>query len=185
MTANLQTVTEAVVLRAEKHGSVVASDIRAELARAGLSEDLCNDVVAMARASLSYRRGRYYFSAPFTPRVLAEKAAGEEVAAVIAGLIGRHRAAAALTDRREQGRVDFVVPVEVVTEDGRTYTLMTRDISPTGVRLIGTRRLLGQKVRVRVPSPEVGAVELRVQVLWTSAVGEDMVENGGSILGAG
>ena len=85
------------------------------------------------------------------------------------------------SERRGQGRVDFVQLVRVTGEDGEEFTLLTRDLSATGMRLLGTRRLLGQKLRVRVPS-EAGEVAFVLRVLWTCAVGDDLVENGGSFV---
>ena len=49
----------------------------------------------------------------------------------------------------------------------------------------GTRRLLGQKVRVHIPAPEGGHVEFVVRILWTCPVGEDLVENGGAFVSVG
>lgn len=85
-------------------------------------------------------------------------------------------------ERREQGRVDFIQQVQILLEDGREYGMLTRDLSSTGLRLIGTRRLLGQRVTVRVPL-DTGHVDFQVRILWTCPVGEDLVENGGTFLG--
>jgi hypothetical protein len=81
-------------------------------------------------------------------------------------------------ERREAGRVEFIQPVKVITDDGNEFTLLTRDLSASGIRLIGTRRLLGQRVTVRI-----GALDFKVRVLWACPVGDDLVENGGSFLG--
>jgi hypothetical protein len=66
----------------------------------------------------------------------------------------------------------------VITEDGREFTLLSRDLSASGIRLIGTRRLLGQRIKVRI-----GALDFQVRVLWACPVGDDLVENGGTFLG--
>ncbi|MGL4555179.1 MAG: PilZ domain-containing protein, partial [Gemmataceae bacterium] len=81
-------------------------------------------------------------------------------------------------ERREAGRVEFIQPVRVTAEDGREFTLLTRDLSASGIRLIGTRRLLGQRLTVRV-----SGVDFVVRVLWACPVGDDLVENGGTFLG--
>jgi predicted RNA-binding protein with PUA domain len=98
-------------------------------------------------------------------------------------LVRKQRSSSHPHERRGEERVEFVQPVRVRTEDQREFTLLTRDLSPTGVRLIGTRRLLGQKVRVLVPVPGGDELyEFVVRVLWTCPVGEDLVENGGAFL---
>ncbi len=98
-------------------------------------------------------------------------------------MIRQHRRQAREQERRGQARIDFVQPVKVQTDDGKEYTLLTRDLSTTGVRLIGTRRLLGQKVHLLLPrEPAEAPYRLRVRILWTCAVGDDLFENGGSFL---
>ena len=183
MTANpLQPVADQVVRRAQRQGHVVAREVREELARAGLAESLWKDVLALARASLSYRGGKSHYTAPVSDRVRAEQSNQDAIGAAVARLVESHHLARGKVERREQSRVDFVQPVKVVAEDGREFTLITRDLSPTGIRLIGTRRQLGQRVRVVIP---VGGdvFEFLVRVLWTCPVGEDLVENGGTFLG--
>ena len=86
-----------------------------------------------------------------------------------------------MPDRRAKGRVVFVQPACVLMDDNRTPTLLTRDLSMTGIRLIGTHRLLGQKVRVLVPAGDE-LYEFVVCILWTCPVGGDLVENGGAFL---
>ena len=187
MTANnLQSVAEQVVLRAERQGHVVAEEVREELARADLDGTLWKDVLALARSSLSYRDdGRYYYTAPVSERVRAEQSQQRDTRSAVARIIEHHRSGADRPERREKGRIDYVQVVKVITDDNRTLTLLTRDLSETGVRLIGTRRLLGQKVRVFIPAPEGGHLEFVVRVLWTCPVGEDLVENGGAFVSMG
>ena len=187
MTANnLQSVADRVVRRARQQGNVVADEVREELAAAGLDETLCKDVLALARPYLSYREdGRYYYTAPVSERVLAEQTRERDTRSAVARIIEHHRAGGGGPERREKGRIDFVQVVKVITDDGRTLTLLTRDLSETGVRLIGTRRLLGQKVRVLIPAPEGGHLEFVVRILWTCPVGEDLVENGGTFVSVG
>ena len=60
---------------------------------------------------------------------------------------------------------------------------MTRDLSVTGVRVLGTRRLLGQKVQLDLPGDDGAAgCRLLVRILWTCAIGDDLFENGGSFV---
>jgi hypothetical protein len=182
MTGNsLQGVADEVVRRAQRQGYVVAREIREELAQAGLPESVWKDVLALARPSLTYRRGRYYYAAPVSERVRAEQSQQQDVRRAVERLVGQPQGGAGGVERREQGRVDFIQQVQVTTEDNRTFTLLTRDLSATGLRLIGTRRLLGQKVRVRIAAGGAD-FDFTVRVLWTCPVGEDLVENGGTFI---
>src|SRR5205807_1339284 len=95
--------------------------------------------------------GRYYYTTPVSDRVRREQTQQRDIQKAVRQLIQQHKAAAGNVERREQDRVDFIQPVKVSTEDQREYTLLSRDISPTGIRLIGTRRFLGQKIRVQIP----------------------------------
>jgi hypothetical protein len=183
MTANnLQAVADQVIRRAQRQGHVVPREVREELAGAGIDESLWKDVLALARHSLSYRRGRYYYTPPVSERVRAEQSQQVSVQAAVRQLIDNYQTGTGRVERREQGRVDFVHPVKVITEDNREWSLLTRDLSTTGIRLIGTRRLLGQKVRVVITTPGGGTVDFLVRVLWTCPVGDDLVENGGTFL---
>lgn len=179
---DLHHIADSVIRRAKRQGFVVAADVRDELTRAGLSDDLWKDVTALARPSLTYRRGRYYFETPVSERVRQEQTQQRGVRKVIREIIRGQRAAAGREERRGQDRIEFVQPVQVIAEDGRNFTLLTRDLSVSGVRLVGTRRLLGQKVRVLIPREGAEPWSFRVQILWTCALGDDLVENGGTFL---
>jgi hypothetical protein len=179
---NLQAIANSVIRRARQQGSVAAEDVRAELAKAGERDDLWKDVLALARPSLSYRQGRYHYLSAVGPR-LREEQQQQKVRRTVRRLVRQYTTGADQVERRRQGRTDFIQPIHVETEDGHTCTLLSRDLSPTGIRLIGTRRLLGQKVRVRIPcAGEDEPVCFVVRVLWTCAVGEDLFENGGAFL---
>ena len=179
----LQQVADSLVRRAQRQGYVVPRDARSELRLAGADEARWKDVLGLARDALVYRQGRYYYKAAVSPRLEQEHRQQQAIQKVIRALIRQHRQQAKAHERRGQNRVDFVQPVKVLTEDGKEFTLLSRDLSPTGIRLLGTRRLLGQKVRVQLP-PADGAetCTLVVRVLWTCAVGEDLFENGGTFL---
>ena len=181
---NLQPVADRVVRRARQQGHVVAREVREELAREGLDESLYKDVLALARASLSYKKGRYHYVEAVSDRVRAEQSNQSAIGDAVARLSRGYQAAGGRVERREQGRIDFVQPVQVVAEDGRTYTLLSRDLSATGIRLVGTKRLLGQKVRVRIATGGEEA-EFVVRILWTCPVGDDLIENGGTFLAVG
>jgi hypothetical protein len=183
MTAhNLQGVADQVVRRAEQQGYVVPREVREELTRAGLPEQLWKDVLALARASLSYRQGRYHYASPVSARVRTEQSQQRDIQSAVRELIQQHQAAPAPVERRGRERVAFVQPVKVLTEDGRELTLLTRDLSVTGIRLVGAHRLLGQKVKVIIPGAGGPPREFFVRVLWTCPVGDDLVENGGAFL---
>jgi hypothetical protein len=180
---DLRGITSAVIRRAERQGYVVPREIRAELTGAGLPEAQWKEVVALARHSLSLRNGRYYYINPLPTGPHPQEQQRQAIRAAVRALIESHQAKAAQSDRRQENRVDFFHPVRVYSEDGRELRLLSRDLSPTGIRLIGTRSLLGQKVRVLLPEAE--AAEPRaflVRVLWTCAVGDDLFENGGAFV---
>jgi hypothetical protein len=184
MNANdLSNITAAVVSRAREHGFVLPREVREQLTAAGLSEGLWKDVIESARPPLHLRGGRYYYAAAVSDRARQQQDQQQAVRRAVRQLIRAHRASAAAVERRGQDRIDFIQPVTVRTEDGREFTLLSRDLSTTGIRLIGTRRLLGQKVRVLVPRPDgATAWSFLVRILWTCAVGEDLFENGGAFL---
>ncbi len=188
MTVNLQSVTNAVLRRAQRQGYVLPREVREELTKADQPETLWKDVVALGRASLTYRGGRYYYAPPVSDRVRRAQTQQRDIQKVVRQLIRQHRAAAGQLERRETDRCDFIQPVKVSTEDQREFTLLSRDISPTGIRLIGTRRLLGQKIRVHIPRTDSETPSsFLVRVLWTCAISDDLFENGGTFieLGAG
>jgi hypothetical protein len=181
--SDLQPVADAVLRLAKRQGHVNARDVRSELRIAGLPEERWKEAVALVQESLVHRQGRYYHKDAFSPRVRKERAQQQAIQKVIRRLIRQHRSRANKDDRRNQARVDFIQPVKVRTEDGKQYALMSRDLSATGVRLLGTKRLLGQKVQIELPGgDEEPACRLSVRILWTCSVGDDLFENGGSFV---
>lgn len=180
---DLHVVAQAVCRRAQRQGYILPSEIRAELQHAGLAENRWKEVVAQVQPALHYRHGRYYFASPAGTRVQQEQAQQRAIHSLIRELIRQHRRANAEQDRRRMGRIDFVQQVKVRTDDERELTLLSRDLSPSGIRLIGTRSLLGQKVRVTLPRGDgKEPCCLSVRILWTCAVGDDLYENGGSFV---
>ncbi len=183
ISANLQGIADLVIRRAQRQGFVLPREVREVLTDAGLSGSLWKDVVAVARPSLRYRQGRYYYQAPVSPRVAQEQSQQRTIQRVVRQLIRQHKKASGEVERRGEDRIDFIHPVQVRTEDRREFTLLSRDLSPTGIRLIGTRRFLGQKVRVVIPNPAgPHPWDFLVRILWTCPVGEDLVENGGTFI---
>jgi hypothetical protein len=180
---NLQSIATAVVRRAQRQGFVVPREVRQELANGALPEDLWKDVVALAQPALNYHQGRYYYVSPVSARVEQEKHQQRVIQRAVRQLIRQHEADADRVERRQHDRIDFIQPVKVYTEDQRELTLLSRDISTTGLRLIGTRSLLGQKVRVLIPRGEEAAPRcFLVRIVWTCAVGDEMFENRGTFL---
>jgi len=181
--ATLQQVAETVVRRAQRQGYVVPNEVRSELRVAELDENRWKEVLELARASLIYRQGRYYHKEAVSPRLEQEHRQRQAIQKALRPMIRQHRRRAREQERRSQVRIDFVTPVKVLTEDGKEYTLLTRDLSTTGVRLIGTRRMLGQKVQMLLPRDDGEApYRLLVRILWTCAVSDDLFENGGTFL---
>jgi hypothetical protein len=180
---DLQSIAQTMVHKAQRRGYIIPQEIRAELASAGLPDTEWKEVVELARPALYYRQGRYYFVNPVSPRLREELSHQERIQGVIRDLIRRHKQKSTRVERRRQDRVDFIQAVKVQTEDHREYTLLSRDLSTTGIRLVGTRSLLGQKVRVVLtPGEQAEPCVLVVRVLWTCAIGDDLYENGGTFL---
>src|SRR5579884_3231283 len=144
--ANLNQVADCVIRRAQRQGYVLAREVREEMTRAGQDEQRWKEVVRLAGDALRYRGGRYHYSAPVTERVRAKQTQQHLIFQSVRELVQRQREAASRQERRGEDRLDFVQTVRVVAEDGRLLTLLTRDVSATGIRLVGTHRLLGQKV---------------------------------------
>jgi hypothetical protein len=180
---DLQLVANTVVRRAQRQGYVIPRDVRAELIEAGLPEMHWKDVLSLARGMLHYRQGRYYSLDAIRPRIQQEQSRQQAIAATIHQVLRAHQARVADEERRQQGRVDFVQPVTVEAEDGRCWNLLSRDLSPTGMRLLATHGLLGQKLRLTFSSPDKEKPLVFVlRVLWTCAVGDGLFENGGTFL---
>jgi hypothetical protein len=179
---DLQSVANTVVLRAQQRGYVIPREIREELASSGLAEEQWKEVVDLARPALYFRQGRYYYVTAVSPRLRAEQTQQEQIQQAIRHWIRRHKQNSAAIERRRQDRIDFIQPLKVRTEDDREFTLVSRDLSTTGIRLIGTRSLLGQKIRVYLQAEQEEPTIFVVRVLWTCAIGEDLFENGGAFL---
>ena len=179
----LQQVADIVIRRAQRQGFIVPRDVRSEMRLAGLDEKRWKEAVHLARDTLIFRQGRYYHKAAVSPRLEQEQRQHRAIAKALRPLIRQHRRKVREKERRGETRIDFVQPVQIQTEDGKEFTLLTRDLSTTGVRLIGTRRLLGQKVHVLLPTEEnQGPHRLLLRILWTCAIGDDLFENGGAFV---
>jgi hypothetical protein len=180
---DLQTIADTMVRRAQRLGYVLPSDIRLELVQRNLPEVQWRDVVSLSGSALRWRQGRYYFREPISPTVQTERDQQRLVKQSIRQLIRQHKKTNAAHERRKQERADFIQTVRVITEDQRQLTVLSRDLSETGIRLIATRTLLGQKVLIEIPRGEgEPPLQFRVRILWTCTVGDGLFENGGSLL---
>jgi hypothetical protein len=179
----LQEVADAVVQLAKRQGHVSSRDVRAELRIAGLSEKEWKSVIALTRDALIHRQARYYHKDTLSPHQEKEHARRHAIQKAINRLVKQHRRKAKDDERRGQKRVDFIQPVKVRTEDGKEYALLCRDLSTTGIRMLGAKRLLGQKVDVELFGDDgQPACRFTVRILWTCAVGDELFENGGNFL---
>jgi hypothetical protein len=178
----LQPIAEAVTRRAQRQGYVTPRDIRSELSLAGLPEARWKDVLALARPQLNYRQGRYYHTRTVSARLFQEQVQQQAIDKAVRKLIREHKNAIRQRERRGQARSDFIQPIKVRTDSGGVCQLVSRDLSTTGIRLLGTVQLLGQKVQVELPQVRGAPLLLSVRILWTCAVGDGLFENGGSFL---
>jgi hypothetical protein len=184
MTApSLQQVADAVIQRAQRQGFVVAREIRKALAQTSLPAEQWKEVIALSGDTLRYRRGRYYHkTAVGSPGEQAQKQR-RTLREAVQHLIRQYKAGHSTVERRQHGRTDFVQSVKVRFQDGRELVVVSRDLSPTGVRLIGTRSLLGHKVHVEIPSLQgEETVRFLTRIIWTIAIGDGLYENGGTFL---
>lgn len=181
--STLADVAAAAVRRAQRQGFVLARDVRSELKLAGLDDGRWKEVLTLAKTDLHYRQGRYYPVTGVSPRLQKEHDEQRAIQKLVRRLVKNHRIASRNAERRERERLDFVQPVKVITEDGKAHALLSRDISPTGIRLIGAKRFLGQKVHLEVPTgSDIPPCRFLLRILWTCAVGDGLFENGGSFL---
>ncbi len=188
---SLQQVADAVRRLAQRDGYIVARQVREALSAAGLAETQWKQVIALVGPSLSYRSGRYAY-VPAGPsrmkaRVRRDQQHHRQIDRAVRRLIRQQRAAeAVMIERRNARRINYVQPIEVRTADQRTLHHLTREISVSGIRLIGTCSLQGQKVQIWVPRPGApGNSEhygFVVQILWSAEVGDNLFENGGIFL---
>jgi hypothetical protein len=180
---DLQNVANTVVRRAQRHGFVLPNEIREELAHSGIAETQWKEVIALSGSLLHYRQGRYYYSPAFSARLQEERQQQTAVHQTVHRLIRQYRKNQALAERRQHGRIDFIQSVKVQTEERKEYALLSRDISENGIRLIGTRSLLGQKIVVTLPRGQgTESASFVVRILWTCTIGDGLFENGGRFL---
>lgn len=182
--ADVEQVAQAVLGRAQQQSYVVPHDIRDALTEAGLPEHRWKDVVEVAGPSLSYRHGRYYFVPPAVARLRERSRHDQDLQQMlrkaVRQVIQQYRKGAVGHERREHDRIQIVHPVRVVTAEGRELRLLSRDISLTGLRLLGIQDLLGQKMKVFMPRTDGESPWcFLVHILWTNLVADGLYESGG------
>jgi hypothetical protein len=180
-TENLSPIIEAVTRRAEQQGHILARQVREELTRAQADPRLWRQVLRAAGPALERRGGHYYFVPALSPMRQRQQLLHERIRSTVHELVQAYRLAVNELDRRDSDRVAFLQPVVVQTAAGEHHVL-TKDISYSGIRLLGSRDLLGQKIRVTVPRPEGNACVFIVRIVWTCRVGDELYENGGGFL---
>jgi hypothetical protein len=180
---SLNEAMSAVVRRAQQQGYILPREIREELKHLDMPAAAWKDIVAKAQPALRLRRGRYYYLPSASNRMQEEQKHLQDIHTSVRRIIRHYKKAAKLVERREQDRLDFIQPVQIRTEEGQEINLLSRDLSATGIRLVGTCRLLGQKVTVTIPDAEGGTpARFVARILWTCAVGDGLFENGGRFL---
>jgi hypothetical protein len=181
--AELPEVASRVLDRAQQQGYVTRREIREELRLSGQPEGSWRDVLALLHVSLHFRQGRYNYICQFDSRLEQELLRQRRIHRSVRDVMRRHRTRENGHERRRQGRITYVRPVKVRAADGHEYTLLTRDLSLTGINLIGARGFLGQKIQVWLPVGD-GQQPLcfLVLIVWTSMVADGLFENGGTFL---
>jgi hypothetical protein len=184
MPSEMQRVAQAVLSRARRAGYVVSRDIREELAQVGEPATRWKEVVREAGSRLTLKNGRYYYVSPVRNRVREGHQNLESVKRATRGLIRQYKASNVQHERRTQRRIHFILPVMVVTDDGNKHQVVTQDISLNGVRIIASVELRGQKALIFMPSFDRGDGQwaYTVQFLWSSKIGDNLIENGGIFL---
>jgi hypothetical protein len=182
-TTDLREVAHVVVRQAERMGFVLPKDIRRTLAQTGLSERQWKKVVALSRSSLRLRHGRYYFKPALSARMREEQRQQRAIHSAVRQLVRQYKRSNDEVERRQQGRFDFIQPVKVRAEGEQEITLLSRDLSATGIRLISTRSFLGKRLRISISrSDGKEPACFHIRVLWTCAVADGLYENGGVFL---
>lgn len=185
---DLHGIAQTLLHQAEEKGFIVPRDIRAALTAAKLDDDLWKDVLTLLGPALSLRNGRYHFVSPGLARMRARAHQDQRhqraIQRSVRQLIRQYHKTACEIERRAQARIELVRPVQILTSDNRTLNLLTRDISTTGLRLLGSHQLQGQRIQVWIPPPTEGrpAFCYSVQMLWSALVADGLYESGGMFL---
>jgi hypothetical protein len=179
---DMQRIVTNVCRRARLQGFILPEQVREELAAAGRPESWWQEVVTLAGDMLSNHDGCYYYTATGASS-RREQQRQRRLKRAVRQLLRGYQSVAR-RERRGQDRMKSVHTALVETEDGHTLTLLGCDVSLSGVRLIGPKSLLGQKLRVTLRTEDGGEARcFSVQVVWSTVVAEGLCENGGAFLG--
>ncbi|MGF1580887.1 MAG: PilZ domain-containing protein [Gemmataceae bacterium] len=87
-------------------------------------------------------------------------------------------------DGRDEERILLSQSVKIRLEDQQEISVLSQDLSPSGIGLVSTRSLLGRKLRLILPTetPDCPTITIIVRILWSYAVTEDLYKNGGLFL---
>jgi hypothetical protein len=177
---DLQKVVAIVLRRAERQGHILPREIRQELARVGADEEQWREVLAAAGPALERHGNRYaYVPPPPSPPRKEQEQRFLAIREAVHALAEHFKQESARHERREADRITFVHPVTIRLPTGEPHHAITKDLSASGIRLIGTRDLLSQKVEVTLKPTNAQPVTFAVRVVWTHRVGDDLYENGG------
>lgn len=179
---DLNSVADAVKRRAESDGHVVIEDVRAELEKAGQSPDSWAEVLKLASTHLMHRAGKYFYVVPTSPLRERQERQQHAIEETVDQLVGQYRQLADQAERREANRIQFMQAATVRMEGQPLHRVLTRDISASGIRLLGTKSMLGQRVQVEVPGPAGEPFIFLVRMVWACEVADNLYENGGVLL---
>jgi hypothetical protein len=170
--AEVQRVTEAVLRRAQRQGSIVEGEIREEIAQAGLPEADWRAVLSLLGLALVPEAGWYRYPAP------AAEAGRPDLAQADRELLGQYERVAGRQGVAEPGGGLGPYPVRVRTETGQQLpALLMLAPSLSSVRLIAVTSLLGYKVRILIPRPQGGdVVSWDVRVLCAMRLADGLFE---------
>lgn len=189
--ADLETIARRVLRKAMKEGSVHATDVQAELRRAGFTDEMSEAVLALISHSLTLRGERYHYVSPEPTRQRMRIKARQDqnqLKAIhdrVTDLVQQYQAQAEC-ERRAHTRTPYVQPVRIELENGPSCHMISLDISLAGIRVVGTTDLAGKKGCIWIPRPELDhrSYPFMIQFLWSKPVGDGVLEAGGMFLEA-
>ncbi|GIW78419.1 MAG: hypothetical protein KatS3mg105_0226 [Gemmatales bacterium] len=184
MKNNLDAAASAVLDRLKAEGALLPKQIQAQLTDAGIPADRWKEVVALLKPRIQFRKGRYVFVPPLSTRVREEKKRRQTHVRAVRDLIRAYQKIVVARERREFKRVHFIKPVTFESDDGRSFQLLSQDISYSGLRLVGTTNLQGLKGAVHIPQEDMGGGQwsFRLHVLWSVPAGDGLIVSGAVFL---
>lgn len=181
-TQSWEPVKEAILRRAESRGYVLPREIREELQRLGFDGRRWREFIRQAGSLLTYKNGRYYYLPALNETRLREEERQLHVRALLQALLEQHKRTHHREERRAADRMEAIWPITLILEDGSVHRAVTRDISAAGIRLLGSKSLLGQRIIARLTLQPGQEHVFAVRILWTCEAGDQLYENGGTVL---